>query len=324
MAPSPRLDSCARIYWYPCWSSLLRCWEGRGSITACGVQAGRRLSIAGTINANVIASRNGRSTPSLSRDSLKGYSSLQSQSCSVAFAGSHLLVPPLQVSLDVHYTSGSSSLLKLCTSIRPKPPCSSLNPPCGRGLETTRLLFSPLLQALVYPCTVFYHGHCCGPLSVRCGGSSHTRSPMGCFGCHHLRGWKDRPRFMLSISWIRCATAGRWPLVGLMLTFTQFLYRSPFSYPPECCKLALRLLRSLCGSWGVLPTSYTLHIEVRLFDEHPFVCSRGAEVFRGKLNGEPVAVKALTNPLSDDSSRLNKVGIAPKLPPSACIKLSTV
>ena len=65
-----------------------------------------------------------------------------------------------------------------------------------------------------------------------------------------------------------------------------------FSDLPEYRERTLRLLRSLCGSWGVLPTSCTLQGEVKLLDEYPFAkASCSVEVFRGELGGEMVAVK---------------------------------
>jgi len=85
--------------------------------------------------------------------------------------------------------------------------------------------------------------------------------------------------------------------------------------PPWYRTRTLRLLRSLCGSWGVLPTSYAFQGDVKLLDEHPFVpASRFVEVFRGESGGKMVAVKTLTKYLSEDPSRLKRVGIMSRCP----------
>lgn len=110
--------------------------------------------------------------------------------------------------------------------------------------------------------------------------------------------------------------------MNLGLNFVQFLDVLPSSYPPGWYKRTLRVLRLLCGSCGVLPTSYTFEREVTLLDEHPFVHSHSADVFRGISGGEMVAEKALTVYLSDKPGRLNKVIFAPLH--SACVLLSPV
>ena len=79
---------------------------------------------------------------------------------------------------------------------------------------------------------------------------------------------------------------------------------------PEPRKRILRLLRSLCGSWGELPSSYALSGEVKLLDDRPFApASPFVEVFRGMFRDEMVAVKALTVYASEDPNRVKKVGI---------------
>ena len=81
-------------------------------------------------------------------------------------------------------------------------------------------------------------------------------------------------------------------------------------------KRTLRLLRSLCGSWEVLPASYTFQGEVKFLDEYPFApASRFVEVFRGESGGEMVAVKVLVVYLSEDPSKVKKVDIASPCPP---------
>ena len=81
-------------------------------------------------------------------------------------------------------------------------------------------------------------------------------------------------------------------------------------------KRTLRILRSLCGMWGVLPTSYWIQGPVKLLDGGlPFVpASRFVEVLRGLSEGETVAVKALSVFQSEDGSRLYKVGIGSPRP----------
>ena len=83
----------------------------------------------------------------------------------------------------------------------------------------------------------------------------------------------------------------------------------PFSCPPEYRKRTLRLLRSLCVSWGVLPTSYTFQGEVKDLGENPFASSNTAEVFQGTSGGEMVAVKSRRIYRSDGPGKLNKVDI---------------
>lgn len=77
---------------------------------------------------------------------------------------------------------------------------------------------------------------------------------------------------------------------------------------PEPRKRILRLLRSLCGSWGELPSSYALSGEVKLLDDRPFApASPFVEVFRGMFRDEMVAVKALAVYMSDDPNRVKEV-----------------
>lgn len=101
------------------------------------------------------------------------------------------------------------------------------------------------------------------------------------------------------------------------LIFVQFMgILSAYLYPLEYHNRTLRLMRSLCGLWGVLPTFYALKGEVKLLDEHPFaLASPPVEVFRGTLGGELVAVKTFKRCTSEDPSLSSKVGTAFHRPP---------
>ena len=73
----------------------------------------------------------------------------------------------------------------------------------------------------------------------------------------------------------------------------------------------MRVLRSLSGSWGVLPASYTLQGEVRVADGQKWIAGGYSEVWRGTLGREKVAIKVITtggapNP---DLKKVKKVGV---------------
>ena len=69
----------------------------------------------------------------------------------------------------------------------------------------------------------------------------------------------------------------------------------------------MRVLRSLSGSWGVLPASYTLRGEVSVSDQWPLNCGGYSEVWRGTLGCEEVAIKAIHVTISADPEKMKKV-----------------
>lgn len=74
----------------------------------------------------------------------------------------------------------------------------------------------------------------------------------------------------------------------------------------------MRVLRSLSGSWGVLPASYTLQGEVQVSYEHAWAVGGYSEVWCGTMGCKMVAIKAIvigrsSNP---DLVKLKKVGVA--------------
>jgi len=80
---------------------------------------------------------------------------------------------------------------------------------------------------------------------------------------------------------------------------------------PEYRRHTMRALRSMSGSWGVLPASYTLQGEAQVSDGRKWTTGGYSEVWRGTLGCERVAIKVITtggapNP---DLKRLKKVGV---------------
>ena len=60
----------------------------------------------------------------------------------------------------------------------------------------------------------------------------------------------------------------------------------------------IRLLRSLCGSWGILPASYTLEGEVTITSRDALARRRISHcvIFCGTWRSEKVAVKIMVLP----------------------------
>ena len=67
------------------------------------------------------------------------------------------------------------------------------------------------------------------------------------------------------------------------------------------------LLRSLCGSWGVLPASYTLQGEVKVVDPMPRTCAGFGEIWCGTWGSEKVAVKVIKITHDTNPEMLKKV-----------------
>jgi len=79
-------------------------------------------------------------------------------------------------------------------------------------------------------------------------------------------------------------------------------------------KKCLRYLRKLCGTFGILPSSFILELA---FDERgtePFATGGFSYVYKATINGRPVAVKTLRVPTTADPKKVHKVsGLDPKI-----------
>ena len=76
---------------------------------------------------------------------------------------------------------------------------------------------------------------------------------------------------------------------------------------PKFRQRTTHLLRSLCGSWGVLPASYTLQGEVKVTDKIPWSHGGFGEVWCGTWGCEKVAVKVMAITGTADPKKLKKV-----------------
>lgn len=72
----------------------------------------------------------------------------------------------------------------------------------------------------------------------------------------------------------------------------------------------MRVLRSLSGSWGLLPASYTLQGEVEVSDSKEWIYAGYSEVWRGTLGCEKVAIKVIKITRTADREKLKKVRVA--------------
>lgn len=72
-------------------------------------------------------------------------------------------------------------------------------------------------------------------------------------------------------------------------------------------KKYLRILRKLCGTCGILPTSSTINEGLEIIGDHPHGFGGFAEVWQGKYRGSRVAVKSLRISAHDDLIKVNKV-----------------
>ena len=82
---------------------------------------------------------------------------------------------------------------------------------------------------------------------------------------------------------------------------------------PDLRRCTIHLLRSLCGSWGVLPASYTLHEEVIIPETQPRTAGGFSAVWYGTMGSEKVAVKVITLKSCDNDNpkKLKKVCTRP-------------
>jgi hypothetical protein len=80
---------------------------------------------------------------------------------------------------------------------------------------------------------------------------------------------------------------------------------------PELRQRTIRVLRSLCGSWGVLPASYTLQGEVKVTGGFPFACGGYGEIWNGTWGSEKVAVKFLKITSAANPEKVKKVWCQP-------------
>jgi hypothetical protein len=69
----------------------------------------------------------------------------------------------------------------------------------------------------------------------------------------------------------------------------------------------LRELRSICGTRGILPTSYTLPPDSLSVDPGPFTQGGYGDVYRGTLNGSRVCIKRMKVYTRDDPQKAAKV-----------------
>ena len=76
---------------------------------------------------------------------------------------------------------------------------------------------------------------------------------------------------------------------------------------PKFRSRTIRTLRSLCGSWGILPASYTLEGEVTVDSKCPWTCAGFGEIWYGTWGSEKVAVKVIKITSSADPEKLKKV-----------------
>jgi len=69
----------------------------------------------------------------------------------------------------------------------------------------------------------------------------------------------------------------------------------------------LRELRSICGTRGILPSSYTLSSDVLNIGPNPFASGGYGDVYHGTLNGSTVCVKRVRVYAQDGPQKVTKV-----------------
>lgn len=67
------------------------------------------------------------------------------------------------------------------------------------------------------------------------------------------------------------------------------------------------MLRRLCNTCGILPTSHTLPGGIEITSERPIMSGGYADVWIGRYGGQQVAIKALKIYASDDLNRVKRV-----------------
>ena len=85
------------------------------------------------------------------------------------------------------------------------------------------------------------------------------------------------------------------------------LIRKKLHNSPKFRQRTIRVLRSLCGSWGVLPASYTLLGEVTVTEMIPWTFAGFGEIWCGTWGCEKVAVKVIKITGATDPNKLKKV-----------------
>ena len=76
-------------------------------------------------------------------------------------------------------------------------------------------------------------------------------------------------------------------------------------------------LRKICGSWMILPTSYTLSSSLLNVDCQPVASGGTGDVYEGTLNNSRVCVKRVRVYSKDGPGKATKVGHPTVLPPAA-------
>ena len=84
----------------------------------------------------------------------------------------------------------------------------------------------------------------------------------------------------------------------------------------------MRELRTICGTRGILPTSYTLPPDLLSIDLDPFARGGYGDVYRGTLDGSMVCVKRMQVYTGDDPRRAAKVRINAVASPALSITKS--
>jgi hypothetical protein len=87
------------------------------------------------------------------------------------------------------------------------------------------------------------------------------------------------------------------------------LIRTKLQNHPEYRRRTLRVLRSLSGSWGVLPASYTLQGEVEVSNMGRWGRAGFSVVWRGTLGREEIAIKVIDLRGGANPKKLKKVGV---------------
>ena len=75
----------------------------------------------------------------------------------------------------------------------------------------------------------------------------------------------------------------------------------------------LRYLRRLCGTFGILPSSFVLAPKTVKRVAEPFANGGFSNVYKATFEGRPVAVKVLKIPASMDPKKVHRVRFTPKV-----------
>lgn len=95
----------------------------------------------------------------------------------------------------------------------------------------------------------------------------------------------------------------------------HMMCRNRLTFPPQLSDIddprrnkAVRLLRKMCDRLGLLPTSHMLSEGLYKTSEYPLFRGGYADVWCGKLDDHPVAIKALRIYATEDMAKVKKVG----------------